>query len=156
RTCGPIAPESRATRSSSRSAEVTGGIVIVGGGECGGRAALALRAEGYEGPVTLIGAEPHLPYERPPLSKAALAGDGEPPPIAGADGFARAAITLMRGVEVVAIDRDARNVVAADGRRIGYDKLLLATGARPRRLDADGVLHVRSRDESRALRERLV
>ena len=53
------------------------GMVIVGAGECGARAAFALREEGYAGPVTLIGAEPHLPYERPPLSKEAMA-DGEP------------------------------------------------------------------------------
>ncbi|TJX00683.1 MAG: ferredoxin reductase, partial [Mesorhizobium sp.] len=54
---------------------MTKGMLIIGAGECGGRAALALRDLGYDGPVTLVGDEPHLPYERPPLSKDAMAGD---------------------------------------------------------------------------------
>jgi len=54
------------------------GMVIVGAGECGARAALTLREQGYEGPVTLVGAEVHLPYERPPLSKDAMFGEHEP------------------------------------------------------------------------------
>ena len=71
-------------------------MVIVGAGECGARAALALREHGYEGPVTLIGDEPHLPYERPPLSKEAMAGGGEPAPklVADAGAFCRAAHRL--------------------------------------------------------------
>ena len=59
---------------------MTAGMLIVGAGECGARAALALRERGYDGPVTLVGDEPHLPYERPPLSKDAMVSEAEPTP----------------------------------------------------------------------------
>ena len=109
-------------------------MVIVGAGECGTRAAFALREEGYAGPVTLIGAERHLPYERPPLSKEGLAPDGAMKTIADEARFDAADIRLVRGTQVAAIDRAAHSVRTADGETIPYDRLLLATGARPRRL----------------------
>jgi len=122
---------------------VTRGIVIVGAGECGGRAALTLRERGYSGPVTLVGGETHLPYERPPLSKQAMLSEAEPLPklIAERQFFADRRIECMTGVNAIAIDRAAQKVMLADGRLLPYDKLLLATGAVPRQLplpEADG------------------
>ena len=112
------------------------GMVIVGAGECGARAAFALRENGYEGPVTLIGAELHAPYERPPLSKDAITDEAHPTPkhIALAELFAGQGIDLITGREAVAIDRAARKVRLADGSVIAYDRLLLATGAVARSL----------------------
>jgi len=136
------------------------GIVIVGAGECGVRAAFALREEGFEGPVTLIGAEPHLPYERPPLSKDMLAWD-EPRgrSIAEESRFAEAGITLVRSAQAVAVDRAARTVSLADGTALPYRRLLLATGASPRRLPmAEGIaacVYLRTHDDALAIRDRL-
>ena len=112
------------------------GMVIVGAGECGARAALTLREEGYAGPVTLIGAEPHLPYERPPLSKDAMADEAEPMPkhVAAPERLAEAGIAHLASTEVRSIDRQAKHVILADGTSLDYDKLLLSTGSSPRRL----------------------
>ena len=136
-------------------------IVIVGAGEAGARAAVALREEGFAGPVTLIGAETHAPYERPPLSKATLTSVEEPAPpaIAQAAALGERGITLLSGVRIVAIDRGAHEVVAADGRRFGFDRLCLATGALPRRLmvgDPEGCVVLRSYDDALALRRRFI
>ncbi|MEY9559602.1 NAD(P)/FAD-dependent oxidoreductase [Sinorhizobium fredii] len=109
-------------------------IVIVGAGECGARAAFALREKGFEGEISLIGAEPHLPYERPPLSKDGLAGAEPPKYVAGPDRYEEARIAVLTSVTVEAIDRRRKAVRLADGRSIDYDRLLLATGARPRPL----------------------
>ena len=86
------------------------GMVIIGAGECGGRAAFALREHGYEGPVTLIGEEQHHPYERPPLSKDALtlADLPEPKWVATHDRFSDKRIDCITGKGAVAIDRKAR------------------------------------------------
>jgi 3-phenylpropionate/trans-cinnamate dioxygenase ferredoxin reductase component len=111
-------------------------MVIVGAGECGARAAATLREAGWNGPIELLGAERHLPYERPPLSKASLLSEQDPDPVTVHDEAALAAlgITHRRGVEVVDIDRSNRDVVLATGERIAYEKVLLATGASPRPL----------------------
>ena len=110
------------------------GMVIVGAGECGTRAAFALREEGYAGPITLIGAERHLPYERPPLSKSGMAADRTGmKTIAERERFVAADIRLVLSTEAVSIDRAAKVLELADGTRLPYEKLLLATGARPRR-----------------------
>ncbi|MFT3973663.1 MAG: FAD-dependent oxidoreductase [Amaricoccus sp.] len=115
------------------------GMVIVGAGECGTRAALALREAGYAGPVTLLGAEVHVPYERPPLSKdAILAEVPAPKPIGGAERLAEAGIAFRPGVAVEAIDRAGWSLALSDGSRLAYDRLLLATGARPRPLPVPG------------------
>ena len=117
----------------------TAGIVVIGAGECGTRAALALREAGYDGAVTLLGAEVHSPYERPPLSKdAILAETPAPKPIGGAEGLAAAGVTFRPGLAVAEIDRAAQAVVLADGSRLAYHRLLLATGARPRPLPVPG------------------
>lgn len=112
-------------------------IVIIGAGESGTRAAFALRESGFVGSVTLIGTEPHLPYERPPLSKP-LDGAVQMKPICGAEALETAGIDYIKGVSASRLDRHARSVTLSDGRTLAYDKLLLATGARPRRLTCPG------------------
>ncbi|HTV68546.1 MAG TPA: FAD-dependent oxidoreductase [Rhizobiaceae bacterium] len=104
-----------------------GGLVIVGAGECGVRAAFALREAGFDGPVTLIGDEPHLPYERPPLSKTFPTA---PKHIAGEDAYAAARIDLVRGRRVSAIDRAKKRIAFAEGGDLAYERLLIATGSR--------------------------
>ncbi|MCG5481998.1 NAD(P)/FAD-dependent oxidoreductase [Sinorhizobium alkalisoli] len=107
-------------------------IVIVGAGECGARAAFALREKGFDGQVTLVGAEPHPPYERPPLSKDGLAGAAPPKYVADAGRYAEAGISVLTNAPVASIDRERKAVVLAAGGAIRYGRLLLATGARPR------------------------
>jgi 3-phenylpropionate/trans-cinnamate dioxygenase ferredoxin reductase component len=113
-------------------------MVIVGAGECGTRAALALREAGYDGPVTLIGAEPHAPYERPPLSKDAITAEAPAPKGIGADRLAEAEIDFRPDCQAVAIDRAGARVRCQGGAAIRYDRLLIATGARPRPLPLPG------------------
>jgi 3-phenylpropionate/trans-cinnamate dioxygenase ferredoxin reductase subunit len=123
-------------------------FVVVGAGEAGTRAALALRDAGAA-PVTLIGAEPHPPYERPPLSKPKGAGVTIRPIAQTLDG-----IDARLGIEAEAIDRAERTVRLSDGSSVGYDRLLLATGARPRALpfDRDGAaLVLRTRGDAEAI-----
>jgi 3-phenylpropionate/trans-cinnamate dioxygenase ferredoxin reductase component len=111
-------------------------MVIVGAGECGMRAAASLRDAGWTGRIDMLGAETHLPYERPPLSKAALLSDVDPDPVTphDADSLAALGITHRGGVEVVDVDRVKREVVLATGERVGYERVLLATGASARPL----------------------
>ncbi|HXV30045.1 MAG TPA: FAD-dependent oxidoreductase, partial [Sinorhizobium sp.] len=109
-------------------------FVIIGAGECGARAALALRDRGFAGHVTLVGDEELPPYERPPLSKDGIVAGAEPKPVAGTERFAELGIELQLGVAVQSLDRRAKTVVLADGSALHYDKLLLATGSRPRSL----------------------
>ncbi|MFD5780851.1 NAD(P)/FAD-dependent oxidoreductase [Streptomyces sp. NPDC126933] len=115
-------------------------FVIVGGGLAGAKAAETLRAEGFTGRVILIGDERDHPYERPPLSKGYLLGKAERDSVfVHASGwYAQAEIELHLGQTVTSIDRDARCVHLGDGTSVRYDKLLLATGAEPRRLDIPG------------------
>lgn len=141
---------------------MSGGMLIVGAGECGGRAALALREGGYTGPVTLVGREPHPPYERPPLSKTAIVADAELPPklIADRQVLIDRRIECLFGVAAVAIDRAERKVTLSDGRALPYDRLLLATGAVPRRLPLPGAdgkrcAYLRTHDDALRLRRAL-
>jgi len=137
------------------------GMVIIGAGECGARAALTLRENGYDGPVTLIGDEVHLPYERPPLSKEAMTGEDMPAPKSVADEARLAAhqITHIAGRTVSAVDPASRQLVLSDGQKLSYDKLLLATGAQPRRLPLTEALsravYLRTFDDALALRSKL-
>jgi len=137
-------------------------IIIVGAGHAGGRAALTLREQGYNGPLMLIGDEPHAPYERPPLSKGLLQGTAE------LGGFSLSAplalqalgIEHLAGHAVQALDCDARQVRLADGRQLSYSGLLLATGGRARRLPGitpgwSNVLYLRTHDEALLLRTTL-
>jgi 3-phenylpropionate/trans-cinnamate dioxygenase ferredoxin reductase subunit len=116
------------------------GMVIVGGGMAGARAIVSLRANGFQGPVTLVGEETLLPYERPPLSKAMLVDEQEPQPVLLLDEGMIASLNavFVRGVKAIGIDRKAKVLVLEDGRAIAYDKLLIATGAKPRRLTIEG------------------
>lgn len=141
-------------------------FVIAGASQAGGRAAQALRMAGFEGRVVLVGEEDHLPYERPPLSKQLLMSD---------DGIERAelnprayydenTIELKLGCRVEAIDRAARTIACAGGEAIStqieYDRLLLTTGARVRKLpvpgaDLEGVHYLRNFADTLAIRARL-
>ena len=135
-------------------------FVIVGASLGGAKAAEALRAEGFGGQIVLIGAEPHYPYERPPLSKGYLQGAEERDQIfvhSGEGWYAEQQIDLRLGTTVTAIDRDLRQVALASGETIGYDKLLLTTGSVPVRLpvpgaDSGGVLYLRTVDDCERLR----
>jgi 3-phenylpropionate/trans-cinnamate dioxygenase ferredoxin reductase component len=113
---------------------VTDAIVIVGAGQCGASAAQTLRGEGFDGPVVLIGDEDQPPYQRPPLSKDYLRGQGgredlliQPPAW-----YREAGIELRTGTAVTSLDTAARRVRLADGDTVPYGRLLLATGGRPR------------------------
>ena len=128
-------------------------MVIIGAGECGTRAAFALREAGYDGSVTLIGKEPHRPYERPPLSKPST-GEVTPKLIATEERFADADITLVTGDPVTSIDTAAKSVRLQSGGTIPYAKLLLATGTQPRALPVEGGEHAmtfRTLDDARAI-----
>lgn len=114
------------------------GIVIIGAGECGTRAAFALREAGYSGSVKLVGAEPHLPYERPPLSKPA-SGAVRLKLICAEEMLDAAGIDYIRGLSATKVDADASTVILSDGRVLAYEKLLFATGAQPRRLTCPGM-----------------
>jgi 3-phenylpropionate/trans-cinnamate dioxygenase ferredoxin reductase component len=136
-------------------------IVIVGASLAGASAAITLRELGYAGELTLIGEEPERPYERPPLSKAVLIGDAnEPDWVRDEAYYADHQIELRRGTSVTRIDRE-RHVVVAGEVEHGYDKLLLATGSTPRRLDVPGadlagVFTLRTLGDSLMLRERFI
>ncbi|NNM46042.1 NAD(P)/FAD-dependent oxidoreductase [Knoellia koreensis] len=137
-------------------------FVVVGAGLAGGKAVEALRDKGFEGHIVLVGAERHLPYERPPLSKDYLK-TGEKLDDAfvhDAQWYADHDVEVRTGTRVEAIDRDAKEVELQGGERIPYDRLLLATGSSPRHLDlpgADrpGVLTLRTIEDSDRIREAL-
>jgi p-cumate 2,3-dioxygenase ferredoxin reductase subunit len=113
-------------------------IVIAGAGQAGGRAAEALRARGFKGAITMLGAEPHPPYERPQLSKAMLqAPDAPVALIKQAEDWRDVLdVRLETGATVIDADAERRTVTTADGRSFTFDRLLIATGTRPRRLAA--------------------
>jgi 3-phenylpropionate/trans-cinnamate dioxygenase ferredoxin reductase subunit len=134
------------------------GIIIIGAGLAGLTVAEALRAEGYEGPVTMLGDEPYGPYHRPPLSKAFLLGDSQEVQLTmrAPELLAKKNITLKVGAGVTAIDRATKQVMLADGTKLAYDGLALCTGSRLRPLpltgaDAKGVFGLRSLDDSKAI-----
>ncbi|GGX79072.1 NAD(P)/FAD-dependent oxidoreductase [Vogesella alkaliphila] len=137
-------------------------IIIVGAGHAGGRAALALREQGYAGHLLLIGDEPHLPYERPALSKQLLL-DSQPADachIGSAEQYQAQAIERLAGVRVAAIQPQARRIRLHDGRELDYHRLLLATGGRARHAslpgaDLAGVQLLRTLDDAAALQPRL-
>lgn len=138
------------------------GMIIVGAGEAGARAAAELRAQGWSGPITLIGKEAAAPYERPPLSKSILTDEQEPTQatILDADRLAELGIQFINNRSVVQIDRNAHFVELNDGLKIRYERLLLATGASPRKLhingvSMDGLLYLRTFADAIELRSRL-
>lgn len=135
-------------------------IVIVGAGLAGDRCAFALRGAGFEGSITLVGAEPVRPYDRPPLSKAVLKAAGEENNIfyrAEAD-YADARIDLLLGRAVAAVDPHRRTIRIGNDGELRYDILVLATGSRLRTLPdlpvgAPGVFYLRGRDDALRLRQ---
>lgn len=139
-----------------------GNIVIVGGGLAGATAAKTLRVEGFTGPVVLLAGEHHHPYLRPPLSKEFLLGrtGDDALPVVPADWYAENDVELRLGVPATALDPSARTVRLADGGRLEYASLLIATGARPRSIplpgsDLEGVSTFRTVEDSRHLRARI-
>ena len=138
-------------------------VVIVGAGHAGVQAAASLREEGYKGEIVLLSDERALPYQRPPLSKAFLKGeiDIHGLPLRAEAFYPAQDIDLRLGARAVRIDRAARRVELADGSSVGYGHLILATGARQRRLDVPGIdlagVHVlRTIADATALRETIV
>jgi 3-phenylpropionate/trans-cinnamate dioxygenase ferredoxin reductase component len=136
--------------------------VIVGASLAGAKAAETLREEGFDGRLVLVGAEHERPYERPPLSKDYLRGEvGREKVYVHPEGFyAENDIELRLGRTAASLDTSNRELELDDGERLRYDRLLLATGAEPRRLsipgaELDGVLYLRSVEDSDALRARL-
>jgi 3-phenylpropionate/trans-cinnamate dioxygenase ferredoxin reductase component len=135
---------------------MSAGIVIAGGGLAAQRCAEALRRAGYDGPVRMICAEPRRPYDRPPLSKAVLAGDRPDLAFRSASWYADHAVDLLFGVSATALEAERRVVWLSSGGALRYDRLLIATGSRPRTLALlDGYANVttlRTLDDARVLR----
>ncbi|MBY5406428.1 NAD(P)/FAD-dependent oxidoreductase [Rhizobium leguminosarum] len=133
------------------------GIVIIGAGEAGVSAAFTLRQNGFVGQIDLFGSEKHLPYERPPLSKFSIEGEtAAHRPIRTLQDFQDHSIHLHFGRTISGIDRIRREVRTSDGDTFSYSKLLLATGAEPRRLPVSGnehCIYLRTLDNARQLRQ---
>ena len=138
-------------------------IVIIGAGQSGAQAVASLRAEGFDGALTLVGDEPFAPYQRPPLSKAYLSGVMESERLfLKPEAFYREAqCAVLLGVSATAIDRSRKHVRLSDGRELPYDKLLLATGSRVRRCvipgcDLPGIFYLRGIADVDAMRPHLI
>lgn len=136
--------------------------LVIGAGQAGGWSAMTLRKLGFEGRVVLIGEEAHVPYERPPLSKTVLSGESdlETTYLRNAGFYQAERIELRLGTRVAAIDRGALRVELEAGESLGYDKLLLATGSRVRKLslpgtDLPGIHYLRNIDDMIAIRAEL-
>ena len=134
--------------------------VLVGGGVAAASAAASLRRRGYDGEVVLVGDEPVVPYERPPLSKDFLLGTTQLPDLhpQAPEWYETEQVELRLGARATAVDVGARSVTLSTGDRLGYDDLVLATGVRARRLpgfDGDGVHYLRTAADAARLREEL-
>ena len=132
--------------------------VIVGAGIAGNAAAETLRKQGFEGEVHLVGAEPHRPYDRPPLSKEFLSGSKEQDKLffKPEDFYAEHSIQLHLGTEATALDPTSKTLTLVDGASLRFDKLLLATGSRVRTLpipgsELEGIHYLRTIDDSQAI-----
>jgi 3-phenylpropionate/trans-cinnamate dioxygenase ferredoxin reductase component len=138
-----------------------GPLVVVGANLTAGAAATTWREEGYDGPIVLIGEEPHPPYERPPLSKEYLRGEvsAESTLLRPREWYEQADIELRLGVRATAIDASARIVRTSDGDDVAYDRLLVATGGRVRTVavpgaDLEGVLSLRTIEQADRIKNR--
>ena len=116
------------------------GMVIIGAGHAAGQAAASLRQEKYEGPITIVGDEPHVPYQRPPLSKQYLSGEQEIDRVylRPAKFYDDKEINLILDTSATAIDRAAKTVSLSNGETLDYEKLIISTGSRPRILNIEG------------------
>jgi 3-phenylpropionate/trans-cinnamate dioxygenase ferredoxin reductase subunit len=138
------------------------GTLIIGTGQAGFQTAASLRSEGYQEPITLLGGEPHIPYQRPPLSKAFLFGKetAESIELRPRAFYGNHNIRLLVGERAISIEPAQRRVKLALGAAFPYEKLVLAVGARNRLLPIvgarlDGVLYLRSLDEAATMKQRL-
>ena len=136
-------------------------LIIVGAGQAAAQLVTSLAQDGYTGPVTLVGDEPHLPYQRPPLSKKFLAGELELERlyVKPASFYEKAGTELRLSTRVDRIERADQAIVLADGTRLSYSTLVLATGCRPRQLnlpgsDLDGIFYLRTIADVAAIRGR--
>jgi len=136
-------------------------VVVIGAGQAAGQLVASLAQEGFRGSLTLVGDEPHLPYQRPPLSKKFLAGEIEMDRLSlkPAAFYDKTGARLLLGRRAMAIDRPARCLVLDDGSRLDYSTLVIATGSRPRKLALpgaalDGVFYLRTIADVSALRAR--
>jgi NADPH-dependent 2,4-dienoyl-CoA reductase/sulfur reductase-like enzyme len=147
------------TSTNKRPRALHDGIVIAGGGLAGQRCAEALRREGYEGSIRVVCAEPHRPYDRPPLSKAALVDAGEDAglPYRAAGWYAEQSVDLLLGVSAAGLEPAERRLRLSDGTSLRYEQLLISTGGRARTLPLlagyDNVSVLRTLDDARVLRE---
>ncbi|MBZ9769663.1 FAD-dependent oxidoreductase [Mesorhizobium sp. CA6] len=138
---------------------MTNGVVIVGAGHAGVQAAASLREEAYEGPVVLVGDEQDLPYHKPPLSKTFIKdAEAKPQPLRGEAFYTGNNIDYRPGVRIDSIDARASRLNVAGGGTLAFDRLVLATGSRPRLLKLDGaglagVISLRSLADARLIRE---
>ena len=116
------------------------GMVIIGCGQAGGQAAASLRQEKYEGPITMIGQEPYIPYQRPPLSKQYLSGEQEKEKLSlrQESFYSEKEINLKLETSVLSLDPHKKELQPENDETVTYDKLLVATGGRPRKLEVDG------------------
>ncbi|MFD2357611.1 NAD(P)/FAD-dependent oxidoreductase [Nonomuraea ferruginea] len=135
-----------------------GPVVIAGGGLAALRTAENLRRFGHAGPITIVGDEPWLPYDRPPLSKAALVGDSaELAPLRSGEALADQGIEVIRGVRATRLDGENKRLVLSDGARLPFEHLVVATGVRARALPAIHpalpVLTLRTWEDSRKVRD---
>jgi 3-phenylpropionate/trans-cinnamate dioxygenase ferredoxin reductase subunit len=137
-------------------------VVIVGAGQAGYQVAASLRGKKFDGPIILLGDEPALPYQRPPLSKGYVKGEAKESTLLlrAADFYTANKIDIRLDCGVTAIDRDARVVMCGNGERIGYDSLVLATGGRVRKLpvpgaELAGVAYVRTLADAIALKPQI-
>lgn len=134
------------------------GILIVGGGLSAARTAEQLRRAEFDGPITIVGAESHLPYDRPPLSKEVLHSGVDDVALKPADFYDEKNISLRLGCAAVSVDVGTQTVTLADGSTLGYRELVIATGLVPNRIptfpDVAGIHVLRSLEDARALRER--
>jgi 3-phenylpropionate/trans-cinnamate dioxygenase ferredoxin reductase component len=140
----------------------TQSVIITGAGQAGFQAAHSLRQGGFTGKITLIGDEAHLPYQRPPLSKAYMLGtqNEEGLLLRQPDFYAQNTIDVIVNQRVAAINRAYKNVVLINGQVLNYDYLVLATGARVRKLqvqgkELDGVVYMRSLDDAQDIKTRM-
>ncbi|MGE4361682.1 MAG: NAD(P)/FAD-dependent oxidoreductase [Mycolicibacterium sp.] len=137
--------------------EVSGGVVIVGGGLAAARTAEQLRRSEYAGAITIVSDEGHLPYDRPPLSKEVLRAETDDVTLKPAEFYTENNITVLLGNGAKSVDTDSRTLTLADGTQLGYDELIIATGLVPKRIpsfpDLSGIHVLRNFDESLALRQ---
>jgi 3-phenylpropionate/trans-cinnamate dioxygenase ferredoxin reductase subunit len=138
---------------------MTKSVVIIGAGHAGVQAAASLRDEGFDGKVTLVSEEKDLPYHKPPLSKTFVKDEAaQPQPLRGEAFYTGHDITLAFGRKVQRLDPPGRSIELAGGEKLGFDRLILATGARPRPLllpgiDLAGVAMLRTLEDARRIRE---